>query len=182
MNIPMIPYEERREIYEAAIAHYGMRNQIWVAVEEMSELTKELAKLRRHKGTTVDALVDEIADVTIMMEQLRLIFKANEKVQSRIDFKVHRLQERVSLEQGTTASIKQSPPVLTPMQTCLVKTFAEYNMVVSKTADAMNYSRGSLYHQMATIRERTGLDPLNFQDLHMLLTLYTDEVGAHASV
>lgn len=174
--VPMIPYEERRAVYEAAIAHYGMRNQLWMAVEEMSELIKELAKLNRHKGTTVDALVDEIADVTIMMEQLRLIFKANDKVQARIDFKVNRLQDRLSLEEGTTLGIKRSAPALTPTQTLLLKTFAEYNMVVSKTADAMNYSRGSLYHQMSVIRERTGLDPLSFQDLHMLLALYAEEV------
>lgn len=180
--MPTIPYEERRAVYEAAIAQYGMRSQIWMAVEEMSELTKELAKLNRHKGTTVDALVDEIADVTIMMEQLRIVFRADEKVQARIDFKVHRLQERLSMEQGITLTTQRSLPTLTPTQTLLLKTFAEYNMVVSKTAEAMNYSRGSLYHQMSTIQERTGLDPLNFQDLHMLLTLYAEEAGKHATV
>ena len=93
----MIPYEARRAVYQAAIAHYGVDGQIWLAVEEMSELTNELAKLQRDR-TTVEALVDELADVTIMMEQLRLMFGLNKEVQDRIDFKVHRLAVRVGAE------------------------------------------------------------------------------------
>lgn len=88
-------YEERRPVYEAAIAHYGKNCQILMAVEEMAELTKELAKAFRPSGTTVEKLVDEIADVTIMMEQLRIIFDVNDDVQERIGFKVHRLAQRI---------------------------------------------------------------------------------------
>lgn len=91
----MIPYEERKAVYEAAIAHYGEDSQIWVAVEEMAELMKELAKEHRPSGTTLEALVDEIADVTIMMEQLRLIFNINDAVQHRMDYKIKRLLNRI---------------------------------------------------------------------------------------
>ncbi len=93
----MIPYEVRKVVYDAAIAHYGTESQIWMAVEEMSELLKELAKGRRPGGTTAEALVDEIADVTIMMEQLRLIFNVNQPVQDRIDYKVQRLAQRIGV-------------------------------------------------------------------------------------
>ena len=89
----MIPYEARRDVYLAAIDHYGTENQIKKAVEEMAELTKELCKLPR--GTTRDRMVDEIADVTIMMEQLRLLLNVNSDVQERIDFKVSRLAQRI---------------------------------------------------------------------------------------
>ena len=91
----MIAYEERRKIYEAAIDTNGIERQIMVAVEEMAELTKELAKAFRPQGTTLEKLTDEIADVTIMMEQLRLIFGVNVSVQERMDFKVRRLQTRL---------------------------------------------------------------------------------------
>lgn len=94
----MIPYDERKAVYENAIAHYGMRSQIGVAVEEMAELTKELARLDRHEGTTLGKLIDEIADVTIMLEQLRLMFNVNQPVQDRIDYKVERLVWRMEKE------------------------------------------------------------------------------------
>lgn len=88
-------YEERRPIYEAAIACYGMDSQIWMAVEEMSELTKELAKIRRG-STTISNLVDEIADVTILMEQLRIMFGVNELVNHRMEYKTRRLEQQIA--------------------------------------------------------------------------------------
>lgn len=91
----MIPYEVRKAVYDDAITHYGKESQIMMAVEEMAELTKELAKAFRPDGTTREKLTDEIADVTIMMEQLRLVFDMNAEVQDRIDYKVQRLAQRV---------------------------------------------------------------------------------------
>lgn len=93
----MIPYEARRWVYQAAIATNGIERQIMVAVEEMSELTKELAKSFRRDGTTLEKLTDEIADVTVMMEQLRLIFEVNDAVQERMDFKVRRLARNLGV-------------------------------------------------------------------------------------
>ena len=90
-------YEERRPVYESAIACYGMDSQVWMAVEEMSELTKELAKLRRGR-TTLNDLADEIADVTILMEQLRIMFGINELVNHRMEFKIRRLEQRIAEE------------------------------------------------------------------------------------
>ncbi len=93
----MIPYEERRAVYEAAIDHYGVEHQIWKAVEEMSELIKELAKRQDEGGTTHEALVDELADATVMLEQLRLLFGVNKEVRDRMDFKVCRLARRLGM-------------------------------------------------------------------------------------
>lgn len=98
----MITYAERRDVYLAAIEKYGSDCQIWKAVEEMAELTKELCKVQnsRQVGATRESIVDEIADVTIMMEQLRLIFNVNDDVQERIDFKVQRLAGRIGMEEA----------------------------------------------------------------------------------
>ena len=95
----MIPYEMRRPVYEAALSRYGVYSQLWKAIEEMSELTNEIAK-DHAGGSTQEALIDEIADVTIMMEQLRLIYDVNEAVQERIDFKMRRLAQRIGYEGG----------------------------------------------------------------------------------
>lgn len=95
----MIPYEERKVVYVDAILHYEEGRQILKAVEEMAELTNELAKSVDLNRTSIDRIVDEIADVAIMMEQLRLIFNVNTEVQERIDYKVQRLAQRIKEEQ-----------------------------------------------------------------------------------
>lgn len=89
-----VTYEERKAIYEDALEKWGTRAQTMMAVEEMSELTKEICKLYRGKRD-MDALAEEIADVTIMLEQLRLIYDINDLVCAHMDAKVLRLQNRV---------------------------------------------------------------------------------------
>ena len=95
-----MPYEDRRRVYEAAIRHYGEDNQIKKALEETSELIQALAKLYKAPSSApleplVAALTDELADATIMIEQLRLIFDLNDEVLERIDYKVNRLLKRM---------------------------------------------------------------------------------------
>ena len=89
-----INYEDRKKVYQAALRKWGADLQTMMAVEEMSELTKEICKIKRGK-MDLDALADEIADVTIMLEQLREIYGLNEAVGDRMDAKVLRLQSRV---------------------------------------------------------------------------------------
>ena len=71
-----------------------MSVQNFTSVEEMSELTKEICKIKRGK-IDLDALADEIADVTIMLEQLRGIYGLNDAVCDHMDAKILRLQSRV---------------------------------------------------------------------------------------
>lgn len=97
-----ISYETRRNVYYDALDTWGENVQILKAVEEMSELTKELCKLSLNE-TTLDKLADEIADVTIMLEQLRLIFDINGLVCARMDAKVERLAKRIEKARGESA-------------------------------------------------------------------------------
>ncbi len=90
-----IEYEEREKVYRKAIELYGAEAQIHMVIEEMSELTKELCKSFRPGGTTLEKIADECADVTIMMEQLRLIFDFNDLVCEHMDAKVERLMGRI---------------------------------------------------------------------------------------
>lgn len=60
-------------ILEGAIKKWGYRLQVIVAIEELSELQKELTKWLRGKSTN-DGLMEEMADVSIMLNQLQLIF------------------------------------------------------------------------------------------------------------
>lgn len=97
-----IEYETRKRIYYDALDTWGEQVQLMKAVEEMSELTKEICKLSLN-ATTLDKLADEIADVTIMLEQLRLIFDINGLVCAHMDTKVKRLEQRVFEAREATA-------------------------------------------------------------------------------
>ena len=93
-----ITYEERKEIYEKALKTWGTPAQIMMALEEMSELTKELCKHFRGRPNGAE-IIDEVADVTIMMEQLRLILGINEAVCEQMDVKMLRLKKRLGMKE-----------------------------------------------------------------------------------
>lgn len=86
----MISYDMRKLVYEKAIEHFGTETQMVVAIEEMSELIKEICKSFRGQ-LDMDGLVEEIADATIMLEQLRLVFDVNDLVVEEMDRKINRL-------------------------------------------------------------------------------------------
>ena len=70
------------ELYDGLAEFYGVNNQIIIAVEELSELQKELCKALRGKKKLV-AISEEMADVEIMLEQLKRIFQ-NEDIVKQI--------------------------------------------------------------------------------------------------
>lgn len=58
--------------------HYGLIHQLMKTVEELNELALECAKSWEQKGITVN-LIGEIADVEIMIEQLKYLGKIEQK-------------------------------------------------------------------------------------------------------
>lgn len=92
-----IPYIERCAVYRKAIAKYGADKQMTVAIEEMSEVIKELCKLKRGIGNR-DHLAEEIADATIVLEQMRMLFNLNQAVRDKMDEKIEDLQRKVARE------------------------------------------------------------------------------------
>lgn len=91
----MSPYEFT--VYGKAIEKYGAIHQIIKAVEEMSELTKELCKYLDIKPD-VDHIAEEIADVEITIAQLKVILHCEEQVEDWRLKKVERLEERIKVE------------------------------------------------------------------------------------
>ena len=79
------------EIFKQAVDRWGSDLQIVVAIEELSELQKELCKALRGNGK-VENISEEIADVKLMLEQLEYIFKNNADVEHWIGLKIDRLQ------------------------------------------------------------------------------------------
>ena len=98
-NLDMITLEQ-------AILHNGKDTQTDMAIEEMSELTKALLKFRRYeKGDRtcgigrdlIDNVREEIADVQIMLDQMKLIYGFNEGV---LQYKINRLKKRLQEEEN----------------------------------------------------------------------------------
>ena len=89
-----ISFEERRKVYTKALIAYGDQMQMTVAVEEWAECQKEICKILRG-GENFHHLAEEIADATIMLEQMRIMFNMNEQVCEYMDKKVRRLEERL---------------------------------------------------------------------------------------
>lgn len=83
-----------------ALEYYGNDPQVDVAIEEMSELIKELLKNRRGKENR-SMIADEMADVYIMLEQLKFIFGINEtELKVNAEFKIQRLKNRIGGNDG----------------------------------------------------------------------------------
>ena len=89
-----IDHAARVAVYEKAIAKNGVLLQSIVAIEELSEAQKEVCKLLREEGN-LEHLAEEIADATIMLEQLRLMFNLDEAVCRYMDEKVQRLAGKI---------------------------------------------------------------------------------------
>lgn len=84
----------KEQLYLELIHRYKEK-QIIVAVEELSELQKELCKYLRDKYNE-ENLIEEIADVEIMLDQIRIFFDLDEKEINKIkDFKLERTKERM---------------------------------------------------------------------------------------
>lgn len=88
--------KEINEITTKAIETYGQDPQIWMTIEEMSELGNALAKYRRNRVTKSD-ICEEIADVLIMCIQMSKIF-GEKQVKQMFEDKLIRLKERLGYE------------------------------------------------------------------------------------
>lgn len=100
-----------KEILKRAINTYGSEAQIDVCIEEMSELTKAIIKFKRasqkidfmdvrafrnYIAAKVSDIAEEIADVEIMLEQMKMIFKCEDEANKQVDNKLKRLGDRLN--------------------------------------------------------------------------------------
>ena len=88
-----------KAVLQNAIDTYGKDAQLWMVIEEMSELAKEICKYQRGRDNR-EQIADEVADVTIMLEQVKMMFGISDAVERRIIAKVARLKRRIFLKAG----------------------------------------------------------------------------------
>lgn len=89
----------RDEILKKALQHYGANSQRIVAIEEMSELTKELCKVSRGEENAAH-IAEEIADARIMLDQLEIMFDCAGTAALFESDKVERLRKRLEETNG----------------------------------------------------------------------------------
>ena len=92
-------YEERLKTYTNALVSYGEERQIIKCLEELAECQQVICKVL-YAEDTFDHMAEEIADVTIMLEQMRMIFCIDEKVSAYMDAKVQRLDDNLRDPKG----------------------------------------------------------------------------------
>lgn len=86
----------KEEMYKKLFEKYDTK-QIIVAIEELSELQKELCKMLRNGNVdNIEHIKEEIADVSIMLDQLVYYFKIDKEDLLKIQTeKLNRTKERL---------------------------------------------------------------------------------------
>jgi NTP pyrophosphatase (non-canonical NTP hydrolase) len=86
--------KEEMEIYKDAVEEWGTTAQLDQTIEECAELITAINKWKRRR-ITPEELMDEVVDVGIMIEQMRIILN-DEVAWKRIkEFKLDRVRKRL---------------------------------------------------------------------------------------
>ena len=88
--------QEYKNHYKNFLDSWGYDAQAMMAIEEMSELTKEICKRHRKRSDYKEEdMIEEIADVLNMVEQLEYFF-GEDKVEAVRDKKIERTLKRLA--------------------------------------------------------------------------------------
>lgn len=96
-------------VCQRAVNAYGKDHQLIICMEEMAELTKELSKNLRGEEN-IPHIAEEVADVEIMLEQVKLLFNLREAAADAKEAKLLRLQEmsaKVELKKAEIQAVFQ---------------------------------------------------------------------------
>lgn len=82
-------------LYHRTIRVWGKEPQMLQVIEEMSELTKEILKNVNRKKDNIKELIEEAADVEIMLGQLKICYGIAEKVAAYKAEKLKQIEKRL---------------------------------------------------------------------------------------
>lgn len=88
-------HELKVAILKAAVNKWGIVNQMFMVMEECGELLNVLAKANRKRVSNAD-IITELADVSIMIEQMAVYFGAS-AFRSEKERKLERLRRRLEI-------------------------------------------------------------------------------------
>ena len=88
--------DEHVKLLNLANDKLGKEFQVMLALEEMAELAKELIKNINRKENNIQKIIEEIGDVCILLEQLKIVYNISEQELSNVvDKKMERLRSRI---------------------------------------------------------------------------------------
>lgn len=74
---------------------YGKEPQLVMLMEECGELIQACSKQLRRKDKSINNLIEELADVRIMIEQIEHLYGIKSLVDDEMDYKLNRQLERM---------------------------------------------------------------------------------------
>lgn len=93
--------KEAQKLYKKALELKGELSQILICIEEMGELNQALIKYVRNEGyekvVLKDKIIEELADVQIMVEQLVVSFNIKDEFELERARKLERLKKRLEI-------------------------------------------------------------------------------------
>lgn len=85
--------------------HYGLNAQLNVATEELAELIQAIARFRRVDENDMlelairkNLVAEEMADVEVMLAQIKYLMKIDERVEAVAKYKIDRQLKRMKKE------------------------------------------------------------------------------------
>ncbi len=92
----MISHDDEQAAFRLFLETWGETSQIVIAIEELSELQKELTKFLRGIGS-FENMMEEVADVEIILSQLKYLFFDLPQYRHKIDTLIeHKLQRAIT--------------------------------------------------------------------------------------
>lgn len=83
-------------VLKRALQTWGEQAQMMMVVEEMSELMKEILKNINRKKDNIAEIIEETADVEIMLAQLKENYQIAEKVEAYKADKIKMIEQRLN--------------------------------------------------------------------------------------
>lgn len=93
--------ENQRRIMLEAISTFGQFGQLGVLQEECAELIAAVSRYRRGRPNAEHNLVEELADVSIMVKEIILAINCDEAVEKKCEIKLKQLKKRIEKYQET---------------------------------------------------------------------------------
>lgn len=87
--------QETTALYKKVLEAWGISDQVFMVMEETGEMLEALGKARRGRLENKMQIITELADVSIMMDQMAVYFGFDE-FKAEKERKINRLSERLS--------------------------------------------------------------------------------------
>lgn len=91
---------EQKKVLIKALKNYGVDKQLLICEEEAAELIQAITKMQRYPDdlNRRDNLIEEMVDVLICLEYLKLIYKIDDaEVDKQMNGKVKRIKNRMAM-------------------------------------------------------------------------------------